>query len=75
MFYKVLPVLGGIFMFSPILEASNSVENLETRKLQDIEEASREDPRRLREFNDLGVVFDDPEMGSTPYQQDNKTYK
>ncbi len=70
--YKVLPVLVGTLMFSPILEALNSKMNLETPKANDPEDGLKKDLNRLEEAHHFGSIFDDYEMGSAPYQPENE---
>jgi hypothetical protein len=70
--YKVLPVLVGTLMFSPTLKALDSKGNLETPRANNPEDISKQDFDHLKEIHDLGDVFDDPHMGSTPYQPVNE---
>ena len=71
--YKVLPVLVGTLMFSPTLGALDSKENIETSKATDSEDIPNRNPDFLTKVHPYGNVFDDPQMGSTPYQPAEKT--
>jgi len=66
--YKVLPVLMGTLMFSPTFAASNSKGNFEEYKANTPAEASKQDLNLLEEVHNYSNIFDDPQMGSTPYQ-------
>ncbi len=58
--YTVLPFLVGTLIFSPALKAFAATENLEAHKFTD-----PEDLKKVHQYSD---IFDDYQMGSTPYQ-------